>query len=45
MAHRNAVKKLIAGTFLSAGVALSGIGLTTGTAEAQIGPVPLDADR
>ncbi|WP_264063278.1 hypothetical protein [Mycobacterium montefiorense] len=43
MAHRRIVKKFIAAALLSGGLALSDFGLTTTTAQAQRGPVPLDA--
>ncbi len=43
MAHRRIVKKSIAAALLSGGLVLSDFGLTVAIAQAQRGPVPLDA--
>jgi len=43
MSHDHSLKKMIAGALLSAGVAVAGLVLGTGTAQAYPGPVPLNA--
>jgi hypothetical protein len=42
MSHDQILKKMIAGALLSGGVAVAGLGLTAGTAQAQPGPAPLN---